>query len=142
MGGAMSRNKGQRAERAVIKLLQPILDRVAEETNTVAIELTRNLAQAHKGGDDVWGLTWLSIEVKHQEAYHLNDWWAQAKAQARGRQKPVLFYRRNGVQWTVRTLVKMPTSPTTFVLFPADLTLDRFLKWFEIAATHEARRGL
>jgi hypothetical protein len=142
MGGAMSRNKGQRAERDVIKLLQPILDRVAVETNTVAIELTRNLAQAHKGGDDVWGLAWLSIEVKHQETYHLNDWWEQAKAQARGHAKPVLFYRRNGVQWTVRMLVKVPTSPATFIWFPADLTLGRFLHWFEIAATHEAQRGL
>ena len=140
MGGSMSRNKGQRAERAVIKLLQPILDRVAQQTSTVAIELARNLVQAHKGGDDVVGLEWLSIEVKHQEVFHVNDWWAQAKRQAKGDQRPVLFYRRNHGPWTVRMLVKVPTGPQSFVWLPADLTLERFILWFSITARRIARQ--
>jgi len=138
MGGAMSRNKGQRGERAVIALLQPILDRVAEETGTVAPELTRNLIQAHKGGDDVVGLLWLSVEVKHQETFSLPAWWEQAQRQARGRQRPVLFYRRNGTRWTVRMEVRVPTTAKTFVVVPADVGLDDFLAWFELRARHEA----
>ena len=103
MAGNRSRNKGQRGEREVIKLIQPIVDRVCEEVGCIPIPLERNLIQAHKGGADLHGLDWLALEVKYQETENLTAWWRQCVEQAKEHQTPILFYRRNFVrEWRVK----------------------------------------
>lgn len=106
MGGRMSRNKGKRAERQVIELLQPVIDHVYAEANKRAPILQRNTLQSDFGGHDISGLEWLSLEVKHCEQWSRGRWWQQCTEQAakwgiRRTLTPVLFYRRNGVPFSV-----------------------------------------
>lgn len=82
MSGNMSRNKGQRGEREVIKLLQPTVSRVYVEAGFPMPELTRNLSQSREGGFDISGLDWLALEVKYQETENVKGWWEQACRQA------------------------------------------------------------
>lgn len=83
MSGNMSRNKGQRGEREVVKLLQPIINRVYGSRAVEPPQLERNLMQSHKGGFDIVGLEWMALEVKYQESANLNGWWKQTLDQAR-----------------------------------------------------------
>lgn len=82
MGGAMSRNKGQRGEREVIKLLQPTVTRCYMEKGLDVPSLERNLMQSRAGGFDIVGLEWMALEVKRQEVLNVNLWWKQTCAQA------------------------------------------------------------
>lgn len=82
MGGNFSRNKGQRGEREVIKLLQPTVSKVYMEAGFPSLELTRNLSQSQNGGFDIAGLDWLALEVKYQETENVKGWWEQACRQA------------------------------------------------------------
>lgn len=86
-----SRNKGQRGEREVCKLLEEHLGGAFK----------RNLQQTQEGGHDVLGLKGCAIEVKRCEKLHIEKWWKQTTLQAREvQQLPVLFFRRNKEQWT------------------------------------------
>ena len=102
MGGSMSRDKGQRAERAAIKLLQPVVNKVYAKYGRDAPVLQRNQLQSHMGGEDMVGLLWLALEVKHQEALNVEAWWAQCVKQCKGIREPVLLYKQNNVKWRVR----------------------------------------
>lgn len=82
MSGNMSRNKGQRGEREVVKLLQPIVDKVYGSLGLTPPVLERNLMQSHKGGFDIAGLHWMALEVKYQETLNVGMWWNQTLAQA------------------------------------------------------------
>ena len=148
MGGAMSRNKGQRAEREVVKLLQPVVIEVWNELGRegAAPSLERNLMQAHKGGHDLLGLDWLAIEVKHQEQFALASWWQQAKDQAdRASQasfdpvEPVLFYRKNNVPWRVVMFGYLGVNGSKRVRCPVDITPEAFLVWFRLRLLVELR---
>src|SRR5438045_4158293 len=77
MGGLMSRNKGKRAERQVIDLLQPIVDHCYKEAGLKPLLLQRNTVQSDQGGFDIIGLEWLALEVKHQEILNVDAWWQQ-----------------------------------------------------------------
>ena len=90
MSGAMSRTKGARAEREVLKLL-------GEELGQ---QLTRNLSQTREGGADCLDVRGFVIEVKRQERLNRLAWWRQACEQAEGKGEPMLLYRRNGEPWT------------------------------------------
>lgn len=140
MGGLMSRNKGKRAEREIVKLLQPI---VAEEYAAKGLEvpeLERNLMQSHKGGYDIVGLDWMAPEVKHHAELAVNSWWDQTvrQAVAKGRE-PVLFYRQNNAKWKVRMNVVAPVDSMRIQL-PADILLDHFLVWFRYRVRFEAHK--
>jgi hypothetical protein len=103
MGGKFSRNKGQRGEREIIKLIQPIVDRICGEVGVETCLLERNLLQAHKGGADVFGLDWLSLEVKFQEKENVEQWWGQCVKQAKKGQEPILFFRKTYArEWKVK----------------------------------------
>ena len=69
MSGNMSRNKGQRGERAVAKLLMDATKELYEELGIEQPEFKRNLMQTQNGGYDLVGLDYLAIEVKWQETF-------------------------------------------------------------------------
>lgn len=113
--GSGPRNKGASAERDVVRLLQPVVNRAYEQlaydAPALAVgttpRLQRNSLQADGGGCDIVGLPWLALEVKHQERKQVPAWWKQCVRQAREDQTPVLFYRSNGEMWTVRMAVSV-----------------------------------
>ena len=91
-----SRQKGQRGEREVCKLLAEILGG----------EYKRNLMQTQEGGYDVLGLDGFAIEVKYQEKLQIEKWWKQTVEQAEKPNRlqgeiPVLFFRRSREKWRV-----------------------------------------
>jgi len=88
--GKASRQKGQRGEREVCKLL-------AEKLGG---EYKRNLMQTQDGGYDVLGLHGYAIEVKFQEKFQIEKWWKQTVEQAEGK-IPVLFFRKSHECWRV-----------------------------------------
>jgi hypothetical protein len=78
----MARNKGQRGEREVIAVLQPIVNRVYLKYSFEPPLLKRNLLQTREGGFDIMGLEWMALEVKYQEHENVNGWWRQTCKQA------------------------------------------------------------
>ena len=148
MSGAMSRNKGQRAEREVVKLLQPVVIEAWAELGKdgPAPCLERNLMQAHKGGHDLLGLDWLALEVKHQEQFVLEAWWRQAVEQAdrAGRRsfvevEPVLFYRKNHAPWRVIMRGYLDVRGEKRVRCPVNVGPHAFLAWFKLRLLVELR---
>ena len=85
-----SRQKGQRGEREVCKIL----------SDKLGGEFKRNLMQTAEGGYDVLGLKGWAIEVKFQEKLSIEKWWKQTVEQANGK-KPVLFFRKSRENWRV-----------------------------------------
>ncbi len=141
MGGKSGLDKGKRAEREVVKLLQAVIDEVCEIKEIEPIKLERNLLQANKGGYDIFGLDWLALEVKHQETFNLNQWWKQAKDQAKEDQIPVLMYRKNNVKFRVRMYGWLPLSYSNLngkgKWALVDIALDDFLEWFRFKLYEE-----
>lgn len=131
MGGKMSRNKGQRGEREVVKLLQPIVDKVYSGMGQESPKLARNLVQSRSGGYDLVGLEWLALEVKFQESFNLKDWWVQTLKQANENQEPVLIYRKSHIKWRVQMLGVLPLG-CTGVVSKVDIDLEMFCQWFEL----------
>lgn len=128
-------NKGKRAEREVISILQPYVDTIYRDAGIHPPKLQRNTIQADDGGCDLVGLEWLSLEVKHQEKLHLNQWWQQTVVQAyRGGKSrvPVLWYKQNNVAWRVR----MPglaggERDNSWFGCVVDIRVDDFLQYFD-----------
>jgi len=102
MAGVTSQNKGKRAERAVIQLLQPVVNECYSERGLEAPILQRNTLQSDRGGYDITGLDWIALEVKHQEQLAVEKWWEQTIKQAKHNTEPVLFYKQNSVKFRVR----------------------------------------
>ncbi len=93
-GGSLSkasRQKGQRGEREVCKLL----------ADKLGGEYKRNLMQTQDGGYDVLGLDGYAIEVKFQEKLQIEKWWEQTVQQSSVERLPVLFFRRSREPWRV-----------------------------------------
>jgi len=148
MGGLTSLNKGKRGEREVIKLLQPIVDKVYREVGWEIPKLQRNTMQSDAGGFDIAGLEWLALEVKlHAAANHskIESWWQQTVRQAWGGQDgdgwqvlggkqtqvPVLIWRVDKGQWNVVTMVSIPITTRIRVKARATLSVHDWLVWFE-----------
>ena len=85
-----SRQKGQRGEREICKIL----------SEKLGGEYKRNLMQTADGGYDVLGLDGWAIEVKFQEKLSIEKWWKQTVEQANDK-KPVLFFRKSREEWRV-----------------------------------------
>lgn len=102
LDGRGCRNKGKRGEREVInKLLQPVIDEVYEAHGLEVPVLQRNTLQSDRGGADIVGLDWFSLEVKYHNSANVNNWWRQTVEQASRHQEPVLLYRLTGQRsWT------------------------------------------
>lgn len=137
MGGKMSRDKGQRGEREVYHILQPIVNEVYAEHGEVPPLLQRNQNQSRSGGYDIVGLDWLALEVKRQETLEINAWWKQTLRQCRDDQEPVLMYRQNNKKWLVIMLVDVHPEHLTC---RATLELENFLKYFRIRVMEELNR--
>ena len=124
MPGQMSRNKGARAEREFIAILQRVVEAVLGDQT---FELKRNLFQTREGGDDVAGapekFDFFSLEIKRQETLCLPAWRRQAKAQTQPHQWAILAYRQNYSPWGI-----IMEEPKTGEVYEVDL--DDFLKWF------------
>lgn len=142
MSGKSSRSKGQRGEREVCKLLQPIMDKVTAPYARYFEHLpraARNLDQTRDGGHDIAGLPFLALEVKRCETVQLNKWWNQAVKQAKGGRIPVLLWRQSRKPWRCRMWATLETSGrykskdklTDAIECVADIELDAFLLWFE-----------
>lgn len=134
-------NKGKRAEREVINILQPIVAITYRAANIKPPVLQRNTIQSDDGGCDLVGLEWLALEVKHQETFHLNDWWQQTVVQAYrgGKQRvPVLWYKKNNVRWRVR-MPGIVGGERDNSWHPAviDIGMEDFLAYFKNKLTHE-----
>lgn len=142
MGGLMSRNKGKRAEREVVQLLQPIVDKVYSELKKEPPILQRNTLQSDRGGFDLVGIEFLAIEVKMQEQFSLETWWMQTLKQARHDQLPVLFFRKSRVPWKVMTQVHLPLPEDGRYLARVELTKDEFLGYFEMLLKSLLIRGM
>lgn len=131
------RKKGQRAERMIIDLLQPLVNEAYSAAGRQPPLLQRNLMQSDRGGFDIVGLDWLAVEVKHHEnlgQYNLDQFWAQTKRQAGPGQLPVLFYRRNNVAWRVQTFGYLMADKKR-VKTRVDISLDAFLVFFRTRLT-------
>lgn len=125
--------KGKRAEREMVKILQPVVNKVWEVRGLPGAScpvLERNLMQSHKGGYDLVGLDWLALEVKHHETLKVKDWWSQAIRQSRTEQTPVLVYKQNNVKWRAMLWGYLPAGSLR-VRCPVDIDLPAFLLWFE-----------
>ena len=122
------RTKGQTGEREVIKLLQPIIDRVYDDARQYAPQLQRNTLQSDKGGFDIVGIESqpLRFEVKRCETLNLSAWWQQTLKQA-GNREPVLIYQQSRKPWRVR-MTKDIDNLTMLV----DVSIDNFLRWLEL----------
>ena len=136
MGGLMSRNKGKRAEREIVDLLQPVVIDIYEQFNLEPPQLKRNTLQSDGGGSDIAGLPWLAIEVKHCESMTIKQWWKQACDQALPGQEPVLFYRRNKMAWKVR-MYGMLGRPGCCYTVPVIVDVEHFMAWFRVRLTEE-----
>lgn len=131
MTGSMSRNKGQRGEREVCHLLQPILDRLG-----TGWKLERNLVQTQQGGYDLVGVPGLAIEVKFCENITLNPWWEQCTRQAGEKLLPILIYRKSRMPWRVRMIGWLGLDVQGVI----DVSMDDFVRYFERYVDFESRR--
>lgn len=136
MAGKSSLDKGKRAEREIVKLLQPVVTKVYLAAGKEPISLERNLMQSHKGGYDIEGLDWLAPEVKHHEVLQVNSWWQQAVRQAGEGRVPVLFYRQSRRPWLVRIRVNLKLAKS-IITMPGDISMEAFIMWFEKRLTEE-----
>jgi hypothetical protein len=130
--------KGQRAERAAIELLQPVVNDIYSSLGMEQVKLQRNTMQADGGGSDIAGLEWLALEIKHQETLHINQWWDQCVGQVKHKvkngieyqQEPVLFYKQNNVKWRVMMYGLLTTGGNQNIRCPVDITMESFLLYF------------
>lgn len=136
MGGKSGQDKGKRGEREVIALLQPVVNEVYEAHDMDAPRLQRNTLQSDKGGQDIVGLDWLAPEVKWCEQLQVYQWWQQTLRQAGAGKVPVLFYKRNKVDWKVRMYGRLG-MPTCERLVPVTVDLLDFLDWFRARLVQE-----
>lgn len=140
MGGKMSRAKGQRGEREIVRLLQPVVNEVYEVMMHEVPVLKRNSLQSDGGGSDIAGVPWLALEVKYQEKNDtpgtLRVWWQQTLQQAGTEREPVLFYRRNGSPWRVQMYGMLGTEACRFTV-PVIITPEDFLRWFRARLVKE-----
>lgn len=139
MAGKSSLDKGKRAEREIVKLLQPVVTKVYLAAGKEPISLERNLMQSHKGGYDIEGLDWLAPEVKHHETLCVNSWWQQTVRQAGAERVPVLFYRQSRKPWSVMIRVNLRLSKSVITM-PGVISMEAFIIWFERRLTEEVMK--
>jgi hypothetical protein len=139
--GLNARSKGQRGEREIVDMLQPIVDKVYGTGSTSKL-LQRNAQQSSVGGHDIVGLDWIALEVKRVETSFQNAWWEQCKRQALVvKAEPVLIYRQSRQPWKVRMYGHLPVGSRN-VKCVVDIDLPAFLLWFEESCKLHAEMGV
>ena len=142
MGGRASIQKGKRAEREVVNILQPIVERVCQREGVECLKLQRNLKQTQEGGCDLDGLDWIAIEIKHHKTPSLGSWWSQCLRQATKGRAAVLIWKPHGGKWRVRMTGQLPLADGTAIKTVVDIDhLDPFLVWFEMRLAQEIRKA-
>ena len=102
MGGKASRDKGQRGEREVCKLMGEAL----------GVSLDRELDQTRDGGTDII-YEHFAVEVKRQEVLCIDKWWEQTCLQAKAIGKhPILLFRRSREPWRCLMPISLIQDPT------------------------------
>jgi len=132
-----SRSKGQRGERQVVDLLQPIVDDVRLSLKLDPITLKRNALQSHQGGEDIVGIVGMAVEVKFVEVENFEKWWEQAERQAAAKQcVPLLFFRASKQKWRGATFTTV-LGPCGNLRGRFRVIMDEtsFLQWFKLAYT-------
>lgn len=136
--------KGATGEREVIKLLQPMVEKIFKDRGLPCPLIERNALQFARGGYDIIGVDWCAIEVKRCETLQLTGWWRQAIAQA-GKREPILFYRQNHGSWRVRVLARLGMwrkgehDVENFVYHgTCDLSFEEFMPWFGLRTNYWA----
>lgn len=130
------KQKGAKAERDVIAILQPVANQVCDELGVTRVELIRNLNQSRAGGYDIEGVDWMALEVKHQTQDGRTQWWEQTKRQAGENQEPVLFYKLTGTRWRVRMFGRLQIGKQ-FVRCPVDIDPEAFVAYFRLRLKKE-----
>ena len=144
MTGRFSQQKGKRAEREIINLLQPIVDKIYGMYPLIGTApfLQRNTLQSDRGGFDIVGLDWFAPEVKFQEQLAVNSWWEQTVRQTAQNQTPVLFYRKSRQKWRVVMKLYAQTDSHNHgerFFTRAEISIDHFLIYFEYRLHSELR---
>lgn len=137
------RDKGQRGEREVVKLLQAIIDVVRSNRGLPPLILQRNALQSHLGGEDIYGLAGFSVEVKYQELEYQPSWWQQCLRQAvASNAVPVLFYRKSKQIWRVklRAYVETPHAKDS-IECDVEMPIEDFTEWFGHAYDESVERN-
>jgi hypothetical protein len=134
MAGNQSRNKGANAEREIVRMLQPIVDKIYKVYDMEEIPLLeRNTLQCNKGGSDIAGLEWMALEIKRQETLDLDKWWEQSRAATKKGQTTILLYRQNGRKWRCQThgaLIYGNDIASGHSIIRVDFNIEDFLDWF------------
>lgn len=135
------KTKGASAEREVINIfigaLQLIEESLRSEGHIVqsySEEIQRNSLQYAKGGEDIHGLPYISVEVKRHETLSINTWWNQCAEQAqRSNAIPVLIYRQSRKEWKVVSWVKLSDggSPELACWVRAEYSFKNFMVWYK-----------
>lgn len=107
--GAGSRRKGASGEREIAAIL-----------TEYGYPCHRGIFAA--GEPDVVGLPGVHIEVKRREKLALEDWMSQAKRDAKPREMPAVFHRKNRGEWLVSV--------------PLDVFMTIYREW-EAGCRHE-----
>lgn len=136
MGGRSSQLKGKSGEREIIAMLQPVVTQIYDAHDLDVPKLQRNTMQSADGGFDIAGLEWLALEVKRQEALHVNQWWEQTLEQAGRTKEPVLVYRQNNGKWKVCMYGLIGTA-TCYRKTRVTVDIDCFIHWFRIRLIQE-----
>lgn len=123
----LSRSKGARAERELIRLIS---ERMPE------LDLSRNLTQYQRSGEaDVLGLDPFAIECKrykHARDGDIASWWRETVTQAEAVQRvPLLAYRADRQRWRfVMQLSYAVDEQTSYVDHSVDLTVTLYEEGF------------
>lgn len=138
--GSFACSKGKRGEQEVVRLLQPIVDKVFEARGLDPVKLFRNKNQSALGGYDIDGIDWLALEVKRQENLNLNGWWKQAVKQASIGQVPVLIYKQNFKKWKIQMFGYLDCGGER-VKTKVEISLEAFLVYFEVKMANVLENG-
>lgn len=138
--GKFANSKGKRGEREVVKLLQPIVDKVFGDRGLDIPKMFRNQNQSALGGYDIDGIDWLALEVKRQEQLNINSWWKQAVSQAGVDQVPVLIYKQNHKKWKIQMFGYLDVGELR-VKTKVEITLEAFLVYFETKMVQVLENG-
>ena len=119
-GGRSSREKGAKAERALVAYLREL-----------GLDAHRTASGYHQdGGDIYWPASPFVVDVKHQERVRLPEWWTEVADEALELARdPVLVLRRpnspNPATWlAVRSGLELPAGHR-----PTHLTAEKVRLW-------------
>jgi hypothetical protein len=140
MAKSFAQSKGARGEREIVNILQPIVDKVYNESGKEPPSLLRNSLQSREGGYDLIGLDWMALEVKRCETLSIPAWTRQCIEQARAGQTPILIYKQNNRAWKVMMHGLLVPGGSTNLKVWMEISVESFLSYFEYRLKHEVTK--